>query len=329
MATPLTPQTVQRLAFIRFLYEQGTAQAGQPQPIAATSVLSFHDSVELFLVLAGEHLQVNLPTQINFSEYWGKLAPKLPSGSELPSKKAMERMNKLRVNLKHHGAIPSPTDIAQVKADVTTFFTDATQLVFGGSFTEIDMIDLVTRVETVQLLQDAHTHALVGDFPSAMAGLRIAFTELIDHYTEHRTRGARSPFRFGPTVTNRPFDHRNSRDETLRQLDKVSNATEAIQRAMRVISLGIDYARYAQFEILAPVVHGYMDGSRRFVVDEGHKLLSEGDYQFGRLFLIESALQAAKADSVLQRRNDHRQANSPQPGVWAAGDERTWEGPAH
>jgi hypothetical protein len=177
-------------------------------------------------------------------------------------------------------------------------------------------------------LKDAHTHALVGDFPAALAGLQIAFTELIDHYTEHRTSGAKSPFRFGPTITNRRFDLGNSKDENLRQLDKVSAATEVIQRAMRVISLGIDYARFAHFEVLAPVVHDYMDGSKRFVVDEGHRLLSEDDYQFGRLFLIESALQAAKVDAVLQRRYDHRQANNLQPGVWAPGEERTWEGPA-
>lgn len=67
MTQPLDPLTVQRLAFIRFLYEQGVSQADQPEPLSATAVLSFHDAVELFLRLAAEHLHVNLPTDVKFA----------------------------------------------------------------------------------------------------------------------------------------------------------------------------------------------------------------------------------------------------------------------
>ncbi|PJM96577.1 hypothetical protein [Streptomyces sp. CB01373] len=244
------------------------AQSRQPQPLAATSVLSFHDAVELFLVLAGEHLQVGLPTQINFSQYWDKLAAGLPPNTQLPSKKAMERMNKLRVNLKHHGAVPSPTDIDQVRADVLTFFTDATPLVFGGTFTQIDMIDLVTRQQTVNFLQYAQTCADKGDLPQAMAALSIAFTELIEHYTETRRSAHRPPFRFGDLRDYRDESSRIRGDREARklnlgglvgyvrdiskQLSSLTTATKQIQRAMRVTALGIDYTRYAKFGVLAP-----------------------------------------------------------------------------
>ncbi|MDV9188464.1 hypothetical protein R6L23_09595 [Streptomyces sp. SR27] len=340
---PLTRQTVQRLAFIRFLHEQGVAQSRQPQPLAATSVLSFHDAVELFLVLAGEHLQVGLPTQINFSQYWEKLAAGLPSNTQLPSKKAMERMNKLRVNLKHHGAVPSPTDIDQVRADVQTFFTDATPIVFGGLFTQIDMIDLVTRQQTVEFLKFAQICADRGDLPQAMAALSIAFRKMLDHYTETRRSAYRPPFRFGDFRDFRDESRKISGDrearklrlndllgyvkEISRQLSSLTAATKEIQRAMRVTALGIDYTRYAQFEVLTPQVGLYAAGSARFVVEEGHKLLTVEDYQFARMFVIESAMQAAKADAVLQRRLDHRTASNPSPGVWNRGEQRDWEGP--
>ncbi|PJM96578.1 hypothetical protein [Streptomyces sp. CB01373] len=56
-------------------------------------------------------------------------------------------------------------------------------------------------------------------------------------------------------------------------------------------------------------------------------MLSDEDYQFARLFVIESSMQAAKADAVLQRRLDHRAASNPSPGTWNQGEQRNWEGP--
>lgn len=56
MSHALNSSTVRRLAFIRFFYGQGLEQAGRPQPMAATALLSFHDAVEMFLLLAAEHL---------------------------------------------------------------------------------------------------------------------------------------------------------------------------------------------------------------------------------------------------------------------------------
>jgi hypothetical protein len=103
------------LGFIRFLYTQGLEQARQPEPLSATALLSFHDAVELFLILSGEHLHANLSTSINFLEYWDRLAPSLPGKIPLGHKGAMARMNRLRVNLKHHGSIPSESDLEQVR----------------------------------------------------------------------------------------------------------------------------------------------------------------------------------------------------------------------
>jgi hypothetical protein len=145
LTQPLDPLTVQRLAFIRFVYEQGVSQADQPEPLSATAVLSFQDAVELFLRLAAEHLHVNLPTDVKFAEHWAKLEPALlPAQTQLPSKNAMDRMNRLRIELKHRGTIPSRTAIEQARGDVTTFFTDATPLVFSIDFARIDLIDVVT-----------------------------------------------------------------------------------------------------------------------------------------------------------------------------------------
>lgn len=326
MTRPTNPLTVQRLAFVRFLYEQGLAQADQPEPLSATAILSFHDAVELFLRLAAEHLGINLPTNVNFADYWDKLKPGLPAQTELPSKNAMDRMNRARVALKHHGTIPSSTAVEQARGDVTTFFTDAAALVFSVDFARIDLIDMVARGETAQLLRDAQTHADVGDYVAAMAGLVIAFDDLVDHYAERHGYGSDHPFGFGPTL--RDYRSRGPQSGELKHLQQVTQAAIAMQRALRLLALGIDYRRYAQFEILAPRVNGYLDGSTRYIVTKAQEQLTDQDYQTCRRFVIESSLQAAKADAALEARMQHLQINQPEPGTGWTPTERTWTGPA-
>jgi hypothetical protein len=123
------------LVFIRLLYMQGIEQSQLPEPLAFSSVLSFHDAVELFLVLTGEHLGASLNERLEFMGYWKDLGPsKLPNGVELSVQVGMDRLNRLRKNFKHVGALPGLAAIEQVRADVTTFFDDNTPRVFGVFF---------------------------------------------------------------------------------------------------------------------------------------------------------------------------------------------------
>jgi hypothetical protein len=325
---PLDPLTVQRLAFIRFLYEHGVGQANEPEPLSATAVLSLHDAVELFLRLAAEQLRVNLPTNVQFAEYWTKLQAGLPANTELPSKNAMDRMNRLRVALKHHGTIPSFSAIDQARGDVTTFLTDATLLVFGITFASIDLIDMVARKETAELLRAAQTHADAGDFVAGAAGLVIAFNDLINHYALRSSYESGDRLSFGPTLgeyRSPAFPH----DDVLTALERVTTVATGMQQALRLIALGIDYRRFVEFDALTPRVQGpFSKGDIYYTVTAAHENLTEQGYQTCRRFVIESALQAAKADAALDAKTRHRQINSPEPGMWHPPTQREWTGPA-
>ena len=78
------------------------------------TILTFHDSVELFLQLVAEY--VNLKERIrdiHFMEYWALLDPclKVMGKPELTQKISMERLNKARVDFKHYGNPPSKNAI--------------------------------------------------------------------------------------------------------------------------------------------------------------------------------------------------------------------------
>ncbi|MFI1401075.1 hypothetical protein [Streptomyces sp. NPDC020681] len=322
----MTALEIERLAFVRFLYDQGQTQARQPEPLSATAVLSFHDAVEQFLRLAADHLGVSLSKSVTFIGYWSEIQSGMPGQAALPSKAAMNRMNNLRVQFKHHGTFPSKSAIEQSRSDTATFFTDAVPMVFGVGFDGVDMLDLVSQPKITSILRDAQSHADAGALPMAMAGLMIAFTELLDHYGERSTYDTRQPFRFGPTIE---VPMSTATDPLERAFEPLTQAVGNMQVAMRIIALGIDYSRYARFQVLCPHVRRHYTGQQNqyhFHLSEAQKqTLTQDDYEAGRYFVIEAAVQAARAEAALQIRSDHRTINSPAPGTWHTGSHHVWK----
>ncbi len=299
MTSTLDPLTVKRLAFIRFLYQQGLGQSRQPEPFSATALLSFHDAVELFLVLAGERLHANLPSQVPFPEYWDKLKPRLPAGASLSGKSAMVRMNKLRVNLKHYGAIPSSTDLEQLRADVTTFFIDSTKSLFGADFERLDLMDLIVHQGIRDLLQQAEEKAASNDYTEALALLSEAFNELLKDYAERKRISDRTtPYTFGADFTfGRHVSSKIAKiDWELGEfIRKVHETAVTMQQAMRVMAVGLDYRKYARFAMLIPDVRRYADGRRKVHPVPG-LVVTDDDYHFCQEFVITAAVHLSEVD---------------------------------
>jgi hypothetical protein len=327
MVPPLTPNVVRRIAYSRFLYEEGVRYSRRPAPLSATALLSFHDAVENFLGIAIDHLQVKVNPKIDFMEYWGRV--KSETGLDLPGKTPMNRLNNARVGLKHHGNFPAAETIEQSREAVLAFFSAATPMVFGVNFETIDMSDLVTQPKVAELLHAAQGRAESGDYVDAMAGLSLAFEALMAHYSGGYSQYGmqQSPFAFGPRMDGRDKPH-PPKNDVERSLAKVVDVLGKVQGATRMASLGIDYTRYARFTAIAPKVYGYANGTWRYTQTSWHEELTAEDYSSSRSFVIESALQAARADGVHELLEAHREAymKYSRRGVEPF-PERTWNGP--
>jgi hypothetical protein len=317
----LNQNTVRRLAFIRFLHGQGLEQAVRPQPLAAAALLSFHDAVEMFLLLTAEHLGVNLDRNTTFDGYWTQIAAQ--ASVQLPSRNAMRRMNNSRVNFKHHGSIPSATDLEQFRGDVTTFFTDATQAVFAADFTSIDMTDLVTQQGALARIRDAETHAGQGDYVEALVLLSEALDDLLDDYANRkRTSYNTTAFSLGPEKRFGTFAvHRIPKIDTQfdNHIQAMTDAIGEMQHALRILAVGLDYRRYARFDMLVPHVLRLADG-RRFVRPMPGLQLGDEEYQFCKLFVVEAAIHLAAMDFDLdieglwrEQQRKPQQAQAVQP----------------
>lgn len=266
----LSREAVQRLAFIRLLYQSGLREANQPAPLNARSVLTLHDACDLLLGLVADTLGASLAHNTDFISYWNQLAPsKLQEGVELPARQRMQRVNRVRIDLKHHGILPATETVRQVATDVAVFVEDSVQLVYGTSLDAIELADIVPQPEIRATLQEASAASASGDYNLALSKLAIAFSQLVDPL-----QGPYAEFSFGRNISKfreakiekavsaaatgvKPQDARRA-TQAARAVDghikSLTDAVESLQRGVRVMALGIEFGHYARFARLVPRV---------------------------------------------------------------------------
>ena len=304
---PLNQTTIRRLAFIKYLYQTSVSQSHAPSPLNCASLLTMHDAVELFLQLASEQLNVGTG-QPGFMEYWEILNKKL-SPDELGQKESMRRLNKSRVALKHHGTFPSELDIESFRASTTSFFEENTPLVFDVNLGSISLIEFVNPESARERLKNAEDLISRDDTLDALDEIAVAFEEMIaDYEGRKRDKYFGSPFFFGRDLTfhgsfSMGLSH-SSVGSTERKLgdfvDLVKESLEAMQGAIKILALGIDYRKYSRFKKLTPHLARVMSGKwvidRRF--DEESKPSPE-DARFCLGFVVESSLALSEFDYSL------------------------------
>jgi hypothetical protein len=128
---------IQRLAFIQYLARLAAQKSKEPEPYCWVSILNFHDAVELFLELAAEKLKVTKGSkELRFGEYWGIINPILKSNGkdELTQRIQIDKLNEVRIALKHHGTPPSKSAIEEARINIANFLEENTKTVFDMEF---------------------------------------------------------------------------------------------------------------------------------------------------------------------------------------------------
>ena len=291
---------MRRLAFIRYLYSNGVEQSRQPLPMGASSVLTLHDSVEMFLQLAAEHVNAGADKRTDFDKYFVLIDNAL-GGTKLFGKASMLRLSTARVGLKHYGNLPAQQDIESYRSSVTSFFEDNTSLVFGVDFKNISMADLVQSANAQANLKEATDLMAQGRYGEALQKIALAFDHLTRDYEDSKRGGhRRSPFYFGQSLTFETSFHMGVKDRKLASfIDKVQESVKALQSAVRILSLGLDYRRYVKFNELVPKVVWMLDGSVH-VLERSNLLRTEEDCRFCFDFVIEAAIRLQEFDFELE-----------------------------
>jgi len=301
----ISEDEMRRLAFARHLYNIGVEQSRRPQPFSAVAILHFHDAVELFLHMAAEHFGENT-NNVQFMQYWDRIEPHL-SGHRLAERESMRRLNMMRVNLKHHNNYPAPLSIEGSRASVTSFFEMNTPLVFDIEFTDVSMLNLVEYQETRARLEVAERLMQERKVDEAITESAVAFAALMDAIeAKLYKRYGRSPFSFGSPVilgnliggvpsaySINPTPGRFAQELAF----QVHAELEKVQRAMKPLTMGLDYRRFARFQLLTPHVWKAI-GRDEYMSDATTRdepfTLEESRFCFD--FVIESALHLQEFD---------------------------------
>ena len=283
--------TTKRLAVIKQLYLHGIEQSYEVEPMNGFSILSFHDSVEMFMKLCAEKRGIKIGRDVNFGDYFSILP-------DLQYNATMTNLNSKRVSLKHYGAIPSKLDIEISRANVTDFFEHNTPIFFDVQFNEISLVSLIKYNSVKDYMNRALSDLSLNQYKDSITNSQIAFKELMWCYEMENTLHFESILGKSWNFSSQSSFHMKMGlgSDFDSFIDNVSESIPLLEERLNIIGLGIDYLRYRKFKLLSPYIEMWADekGDDRYSVfiDEGRdrRICSQKNARFCFDFVIESAL---------------------------------------
>ena len=283
--------TTKRLAVIKQLYLHGVEQSYEIEPMNGFSILSFHDSVEMFMKLCAEERGIKIGRDVNFGDYYSKLP-------DLHCNATMTNLNSKRVNLKHYGTLPSKLDIEISRANVTDFFEQNTPIFFKVQFDEISLVSLVKYSSVRDYLNKSMSDLSSNNYEDSITNSQIAFKELMLCFETENTKHFESILGKSCDFSSQSSFHLNMvlGGDFDRFIDRVSESIPLLEERLNIIGLGIDYLRYRKFKLLSPNIEMWSDekGDDKYSVfidkERDRRICSQKNAQFCFDFVIESAL---------------------------------------
>jgi hypothetical protein len=199
----------------------------------------------------------------------------------------------LSVNLKHSGIRPNESEVESARGSVTSFFEDTTPIIFDIDFAKISMADLVAFIPARERLNLATVLMEQDKFGESLIEISIAFDMIVEDYETRNARLGKSLF----SVEAPHFSRLDMYEDIKRFVDK---SIEPLKKAMRIISLGLDYRRYVKFHQLTPEILRLLgDGS--YIKTEPPANRTKEDCQFCHDFVIDSTIRLQDFDLDLKK----------------------------
>lgn len=235
---------IRRLAFIKYLYKSGDEKSRLPEPLSSTAVLSFHDSIELFLQLSCEYLNCS-KKGMEFMGYFDVINKIL--GKDLSLRVSINKLNRARVDLKHHGNYPSKSSIEYFRDTTKNFLIENCLLIFNIKFDDISLVNLIPSMDVQQLLNNA-VENLNDDKYESLKDISIAFAKVLSEY-ESKLYTKYGNFNNEFSKGFHSYQHYYSGNE--RPIEEIQNKLNTITDSLLILSLGLDYTKYIKFKIIS------------------------------------------------------------------------------
>ena len=164
----MTKETItKRLIIIKQLLKIGLNQSKLSDNLSFLSILSIHDSIDMFMNLSAEKKAIK-SRGLFLMQYFDHIP-------ELILKSSVEKINKRRNSLKHDGLIPGRIEIEETCSIAIIFFKENTPKVFDIDSDSITLFSLIDYDDIRIPLETAQAFLENGDHKNAIKSISIAF----------------------------------------------------------------------------------------------------------------------------------------------------------
>lgn len=174
---------INRVILARHLYGLAVSYLKSSNDLFLFSTVNLmQDAVEAFLLAVADHVDAQLNEKTNFDKYFVEINKKI-APSELPFKTKLLRLNRIRVDSKHHGIQPSKSECERLSLSTREFFEEVCNTVFGVNFSTISTIDLLEEGEVKNTLLEAKGFFDSGDHANCSITCRkVLYLEFEKNY---------------------------------------------------------------------------------------------------------------------------------------------------
>lgn len=169
----LSEPVVKRLTLSRYLFEMALRNARTQQEAAdAASVNLLQDAIEIFFLAVFDFLNIAVAQRTDFPQYLDKLSDNI--GGELPFRRRLLEINRVRVHAKHEGIPPNRKEVNGYVTDARKFLEQICEKVLRVDFWTISLVALLDEGEPKKFLEEAEKAFKEGDYVRCLVECRKA-----------------------------------------------------------------------------------------------------------------------------------------------------------
>ena len=250
----ISKELLDRLICSKYLYHKGIETLNSKGPFSSgVAVLHFQDSIEMALRVIAEFLHCSLKENESFQQIIEKIDKH--GENKIPSRIALNQLNKARVNFKHFGLEPKFEDSTKFMYDIENFFPIALKTFLDIEFNSISLANLIRHQRTENHINKAKQLLDDGKFSESIAESAVALKIFRVHFNKEADR-----------YRSDSFLHFKCNDDKLDDWARnVDNAIEEIHSQLNLITLGINVADYRKFIRYTPQIQYSMAGTYHIV----------------------------------------------------------------
>jgi hypothetical protein len=270
----LQEPVIRRVTLSRYLFELAIQNARSDQDVAGAACVNLlQDAVEIFLLAALDHLNVGVSAKkTDFPQYLDKINEAI--ADELPFRRRLLEINKVRVLSKHEGIPPNRKEIEGYVSDARSFLEHACHKILAVDFWTVSLTRLLEDGESKSLLLEAEATFEKGDYRDCLIACRKAFyVEFESSYDIQKDL----MFGFGLFGSRAPYYARNKEyieKNVATPFDYI--VLDHSQVDADLTKEGLDHTAFWNIWRLTPEVYRHKNEDKWLVKHDPNKLVEDG-----------------------------------------------------